>query len=140
MWSLYAVPAGKEEGGRTEGVMEVILPVRVERTMVAGVSLLLMTAREEARTVISEGEVVEVGCGSASPEGGCELVECGAMLPECTRCRVSRQTDEYEGVFRFNAEMSYETKESRRVCEDAAMRERRSNERQSEDLPKFLGV
>ena len=36
--------------------MEVILPVVRERTMVALVSLFSMTAREDARTVISDAE------------------------------------------------------------------------------------
>ena len=49
---MYGVPGGNAERGRTEGAIAVILPVRDEMTIVAGVRLLEITAREDARTLI----------------------------------------------------------------------------------------
>ena len=57
------MPSGNSEAGRTDLVIAVILPVVVEIVIVAGVSLLLITAREEARMVIS----CDVPLGSEVP-------------------------------------------------------------------------
>lgn len=53
--------------------MEVILPVEVDTTRVAGVKRSSITARDEARTVIS---VVDATCGEEESP-----MECGVMLP-----------------------------------------------------------
>lgn len=54
MQSVYGVPEGKEEAGRTEWKIEVIFPVSWEITMVAAVRRSPITAREEAKTVMSD--------------------------------------------------------------------------------------
>lgn len=53
-WSIYGVPGGKEERGRTAWVMDTIFPVCGDMVIVAGVSTPETTAREEAITVIGE--------------------------------------------------------------------------------------
>lgn len=69
------MPGGNSEAGRTDSEIDVILPVVVEIVIVAGVSLLLITAREDARTVIS----CDVPLGSEVPVawGAISAVQCG---------------------------------------------------------------
>ena len=57
---MYGVPAGKLEGCRTEWKTDVILPVLCEMTIVAAVSRLETTAREEASTVIEGCCVIDI--------------------------------------------------------------------------------
>jgi hypothetical protein len=54
---LYTVPGGKEDAGRTASEISTILPVTIEMTMVASLNLSPITARFDARTVISEGRI-----------------------------------------------------------------------------------
>jgi hypothetical protein len=49
---VYCVPSGKSDAGRTEWKMDVILPVRLDTTIVASVKRPETTALEEAITVI----------------------------------------------------------------------------------------
>lgn len=59
-WSTYGVPAGKDDAGNTDSQIDWILPVTVEMTIVAAVRRPLVTAREEARTVMSDCACVGV--------------------------------------------------------------------------------
>jgi len=53
-WSVYGVPGGKSDAGRTEWKIDVTFPVVFEMTMVASVKWPETTAREEARTVMGD--------------------------------------------------------------------------------------
>lgn len=60
-WLTYGVPAGNDEAGKTDSQIDWILPVTVEMTIVAAVRRPLITAREDARTVMSDCACVGVG-------------------------------------------------------------------------------
>lgn len=51
---MYGVPVGNDDRGRTDSNTDTILPVIVDMTIVAAVRLPSTTARDEARTVISD--------------------------------------------------------------------------------------
>lgn len=70
---MYGVPVGNDEGGRTESKTETILPVMVDMTIVAAVSWPSTTARDEARTVISDA--LTSATDLASP------IVCGVSVP-----------------------------------------------------------
>ena len=55
---MYGVPAGKSEAGRTEWNIDIILPLARDMTIVAAVRRSLMTARDEAKTVIGGKSVL----------------------------------------------------------------------------------
>lgn len=55
------MPAGKDEADRTDSQIDRILPVAVEMAIVAAVWRPLITAREDASTVMSECACVGVG-------------------------------------------------------------------------------
>ena len=77
---MYGVPGGNDEAGKTEWKIEVILPVVVDITMVAAVNLSSITAREEARTVISE---------ALASIFGLPLTGCGVSVPVAKGAMVS---------------------------------------------------